>query len=166
MNYELLDIYSDYLLSSFSQTTATGLSRLLDGQIGHDQVTRFLSSEAINGKVWWKFIKPTVRKIQSEDGVLSFDDSISEKPFTDENDIICWHYDHSKGRNVKGINFLTALYEAGGISLPVNFELIEKTVYYTDKKGKEKRKSDTTKNEHYRNMLAQCIKIKYRFALC
>lgn len=167
MNYELLDIYSDYLLSSFSQTTATGLSRLVDGQLGHDQVTRFLSAEAMDGKSWWKVIKPIVRNIQSEEGVVSFDDSISEKPYTDENDIICWHYDHSKGRNVKGINFLTALYEVGGISLPVNFELVEKTVQYTDKNGKEKRKSDTTKNEHYRNMLAQCIKnqIPFRFVL-
>ncbi|MEJ7713005.1 MAG: hypothetical protein WKF84_24975 [Pyrinomonadaceae bacterium] len=37
------------------------------------------------------------------------DDSIEEKPYTDENDIVCWHYDHSKERHVKGINFVTAL---------------------------------------------------------
>jgi hypothetical protein len=43
MNAELLETYSDYLLSSFGQTTATGLSSLLDGAISHDQVTRFLS---------------------------------------------------------------------------------------------------------------------------
>ena len=128
MNYDLLDIYSDYLLSSFSQTTATGLSRLVDGQVGHDQVTRFLSSEAMNSKSWWKIIKPTVRSVQSDEGVLSFDDSISEKPHTDENDIICWHYDHSKGTTVKGINFITALYGVAEVTLPVNFRLVEKTV--------------------------------------
>ncbi len=43
----MLDIYSDYLLASFSYTTATGLSRLTEGEISHDQVTRFLS----NGKI-------------------------------------------------------------------------------------------------------------------
>jgi hypothetical protein len=32
----------------------------------------------------------------------------------DENDIICWHYDHTQGCNVKGINFLSALYQPGG----------------------------------------------------
>lgn len=30
MNYALLDLYSDYLLSSFAATTATGLSRLVN----------------------------------------------------------------------------------------------------------------------------------------
>ncbi|QHV99100.1 hypothetical protein [Spirosoma endbachense] len=29
-----LDLYTDYLLSSFGQTTATGLSRLTDGAVG------------------------------------------------------------------------------------------------------------------------------------
>jgi hypothetical protein len=29
--------------------------------------------------------------------VLILDDSIAEKPYTDENDIICWHYDHTQG---------------------------------------------------------------------
>lgn len=43
--YQILDLYSDYLLSSFGQTTATGLVRLLEGEISHDQVTLMLSSE-------------------------------------------------------------------------------------------------------------------------
>jgi hypothetical protein len=34
MTKELLDLYSDYLLSSFGATTATRLSRLLDGAVG------------------------------------------------------------------------------------------------------------------------------------
>ncbi|MEJ7714142.1 MAG: hypothetical protein WKF84_30940 [Pyrinomonadaceae bacterium] len=49
------------------------------------------------------------------------DDSIEEKPYTDENDIVCWHYDHSKERHVKGINFVTALYYAKKVSLPIGF---------------------------------------------
>lgn len=32
------------------------------------------------------------------------DDAIEEKPDTDENEIICWHDSHAKGRCVKGIN--------------------------------------------------------------
>lgn len=42
---QMLDLYSDYLLASFSQTSATGLSNLMNGKISHDQVTRFLSNE-------------------------------------------------------------------------------------------------------------------------
>ena len=38
-----LDLYTDYLLSSTGPTTATGLSRLLEGALSHDHITRWLS---------------------------------------------------------------------------------------------------------------------------
>jgi hypothetical protein len=168
MNQKILDLYSDYLLSSFGQTTATGLSRLLDGDISHDQVTRMLSSAKMTAKSWWKLVKPHVRQIEQEDGVMIIDDSIVEKPYTDENEIICWHYDHAKGKTVKGINFVTTLYEAQGVGLPVAFELVSKTEIYLDKKtGKAKRKSKVTKNERYRQMLKTVChnQIPFRYVL-
>jgi len=36
MKRDLLDLYSDYLLSSFSLATATGLSEMTDGVYSHD----------------------------------------------------------------------------------------------------------------------------------
>src|SRR5687767_6455883 len=151
---ELLDIYTDYLISSFGLTTATGLSQLLDGAISHDRIQRFLSSSPRTGKDLWLVVKPYVRQVQSEAGVIIIDDSISEKPHTDENDIICWHYDHTSGQTIKGINFVTALYHANAVSLPVTYCLIEKTQPFIDQKtGKEKRRSAITKNEIYRQLL-------------
>lgn len=44
MERNILDLYTDYLISSFGQTKATGLAQLMDGAISHDQVTRMLSS--------------------------------------------------------------------------------------------------------------------------
>lgn len=86
------------------------------------------------------------------------DDTIAEKPYTDENPIICWHYDHSQDRTVKGINFLTLMYHAGEVSLPVSFEIVAKTEYYLDKKdGKQKRRSPKSKNERYRGLLCQAV---------
>ncbi len=123
---QMLDIYSDYLIASFSQTSATGLSNLLNGEISHDQVTRFLSQEKKTAKDLWLIAKPFVKKIQSEQGVLIIDDSIEEKPYTDENDIICWHYDHSKQQNVKGINFVSCLYQNQSVSLPIGFEIVSR----------------------------------------
>jgi len=146
MNKEILDLYSDYLLSSFGQTTATGLSRLMEGDISHDQVSRMLASPKISSKEWWRMVKPQVRKIEQAVGIIIIDDSIVEKAYTDENEIICWHYDHSMGRTVKGINFITTLYYAQEAALPVAFEIVSKTKHYTDKKtGKEKRRSKITK---------------------
>jgi hypothetical protein len=167
-NKELLDIYTDYLISSFGLTTQTGLSQLLDGAISHDRIQRMLASPAQSGKELWQIVKPYVRQIQSEDGVLIIDDSISEKPYTDENEIICWHFDHTKGHNVKGINFITALYHVNGVSLPVNYQLVDKTECYIDQKTKkQKRRSSVKKNERYRQMLRQAVKnqIPFRYVL-
>jgi hypothetical protein len=167
MNTKLLDLYSDYLLSSLSATTATGLSRLMGNAISHDQVSRMLNSGRLEPKDWWRMVKPHVRSIQQEDGVLIIDDSILEKPYTDENEIVCWHYDHAKGRTVKGVNFITALYAVDDISLPVSYRLVAKTEAYIDKHGEQKRRSPVTKNEHYRSMLQHAVanQIPFRYVL-
>jgi len=163
-NQELLDVYSDYLLSSFGPTTATGLARLVGGSLSHDAITRLLAGEVQSSASWWHRVKPLVRQNERRDGVLIFDDSIEEKPYTDENDIICWHYDHSKERNLKGINFLTALYHNGEVGLPVAFQLIAKTETYVEaKSGKTKRRSPKTKNEYYREMVTTCVRNQLRF---
>ena len=161
---ELLDIYSDYLVSAFGPTTGTGLAELLKGSISHDQVQRFLAGPVLTSADLWRIVKLHVRTIQRDDGVLIIDDSIAEKPYTDENEIICWHYDHAKGRSVKGINFVSALYHASGMSLPVGFSRIAKTEYYVDKKdGKQKRRSPKTKNEHYQDLLRQAVRNQIPF---
>jgi hypothetical protein len=89
MNKQMLDIYTDYLIASHSYTTATGLSKALNGAISHDKVTRFLSAGDYDSKQLWLLIKPEVRKIESEEnGILIVDNTIEEKPYTDENDLI------------------------------------------------------------------------------
>jgi hypothetical protein len=157
-NKELLDLYSDYLISAFGQTTGTGLSALLGGQISDDRIQRLLDKAEFTASDLWQIAKPHVRRIQQEDGVMIVDDTIAEKPYTDENAIICWHYDHSQDRMVKGINFLTVLYHAAGVSLPVSFEIVSKTEYYIDKKGgQQKRRSPKSKNAMYRSLLQQAV---------
>ena len=42
MKREELELYTDYLISGSGFATATGLSEMLDGEISHDKVTRFL----------------------------------------------------------------------------------------------------------------------------
>lgn len=164
MDKSLLDLYTDYLISSFGQTTATGLSQLLDGQISHDAVTRFLASKPKTSADLWRVAKPLVRQVETDDAVLVLDDSIEEKPYTDENDLICWHWDHSQDCSVKGINFLTALYCTPQLALPVAFDLVTKTELYIDAKtGKQKRRSPITKNARFRMLLLACLHNKLRF---
>lgn len=127
-------------------------------------MTRFLSSEPKTSAALWCVVKPLVRAVENEEAVLIIDDSIEEKPSTVENELIAWHYDHSKDRSVKGLNFLTALYQAADVSLPIVFDPITKTQPSTDLKTKKlKRKSAITKNERYRLLLRVAMHNQVKF---
>lgn len=168
MNKSLLDLYADYLISSFGPTTATGLSRLLSCGISHDKITRFLSERTFTSANLWQIVKPLVRRVQSEEAVLVIDDSIVHKPHTDPSELIGWHYDHTTGTSVKGINFVTTLYCTEEVSLPVAFALVEKDEPFTDKKtGQTKKRASVSKNEHYRAMLKACVRnaMPFRYVL-
>ena len=109
-----------------------------------------------------------VRTIEREDGVLIFDDTIQEKPHTDENELICWHFDHSKNRSVKGLNLLNCIYQAGDVSVPVAYELVRKPIPFCDLQTRRvKRKSEVTKNQLLRQMLRTCQqnRLSYRYVL-
>ncbi len=131
MNTKQLDLYTDYLISNaLGYATATGLSAMLDGEVSHDSVTRFLSEREYNSKDLWR----VVRQIEQDDGCLIFDDTIQEKQWTDENEIMCWHYDHCNHQSVRGVNLLNALYYAGNISIPVAFEVVRKPIDFPTSK--------------------------------
>lgn len=168
MNAEHFDLYTDYLISSFGPTTATGLAALLEGQLSHDQVTRLLASEPKTSADLWKLVKPLVRAVESPAATLSIDDSISEKPYTDENDLIAWHWSHSFERHVKGLEFLTAYYQVEGVSLPMAFDLVEKTEQYVDPKtGQARRRSPISKNQRYLMLLRVAVhnQVQFRYVL-
>jgi len=55
--------------------------------------------------------------------------------------MICWHYDHSVSRNVKGVHMVNLLYSSKGVNLPISFEIIKKTKTCIDKKRVGKNES-------------------------
>ena len=167
-----LDIYTDYLISSTGQTSATGLSRLYDGAISHDQVTRLLTNSYLDSKDLWKHSKPLIRQAEqakaAEDfAVLIIDDSILAKPHTDENAMIATYWDHSQQCYVRGMNFVTLLYQLNALSLPIAVTLMEKLLTEWDAKaGKYTTKSELTKNDYLRSMLQMAQQqVDYRYAL-
>jgi len=87
MDREFLDLYSDYLISAFGKVTATGLSELIDGELSHDQITSRLRKNTGGSKELWLLEKAIIRKQESEDGVLIFDDTLEHKnsPFLPRN---------------------------------------------------------------------------------
>lgn len=164
MDKHILDILTDYQISSFGKVTHTELSRALKDSISHDKFTRFLSGEDFTGKQLWEYVKRTVREVEQGDAIIAMDDSVAEKEYSDENELVTWHYDHSKGRSVKGMNILSALYYSKGMSLPIGMDLVRKTAWAKDEKtGREKRVSERTKNEMYRDILRHVADNQVKF---
>jgi SRSO17 transposase len=172
-----LDLYSDYLISSLGGlTTATELSNLTNKLLSNDKVSRFLGGvyqekgelkhTEYTSKDLWKLVKPIVRKHETTDSYLIIDDTIQEKQYSDENDVICWHFDHCFNRQVKGVNILNFILATPEINIPLALEVIKKTEKFTDiKDGKviEKRRSKLTKNELLRDNFNQIIKNEVKF---
>ena len=176
-NPEILDLYSDYLIAALKLRTATGMSEMLNASLSHDQISRFLGQELLDQKDYWKCIKSVVRQIEHPAGVIKIDDTIEHKPHSTENDIICWHYDHSKkgkDKMVKGINIVNFLYQnplagADSFSIPLAFEIVQKTEPWYDKKTKKvKQRSPISKHEMVQTrlrILHQLNRVLFKYVL-
>ena len=44
-----------------------------------------------------------VRRVETDDACLIFDDTIQEKNWMDENDIICWHFSTGMSNAARGL---------------------------------------------------------------
>ena len=77
----------------------------------------FCQGKSTRPRDLWLQVKAMVRKVQDDQGVLIFDDTIEEKAWTDESELMCWHFDHCSGRSVRGMNLLNAIYHSHGASI-------------------------------------------------
>ncbi len=95
--HELIDTHTDYLIGSTLPVTCTGLSKVLENKVSHDKFTGLLSGMEYSSKDLWGLVKQSVRENESEEGILVFDDTISEKPYTGENPLMGWHTTIQRG---------------------------------------------------------------------
>jgi hypothetical protein len=163
------DVYTDFLLANKGLASATLVSSVTDGKVSHDSITRFLASQEMGEKDLWLRSKRMVREFETADGCIIFDDTVIAKPSMDENEIVCWHYDHNEGRNIKGIGLLSAFYwtekDGATVRIPIGYRIIAKTEEYTDKKtGKKCRRSPKSKNEMMHEMVEMAIRNEVKFS--
>jgi hypothetical protein len=147
---------------------------MVDQAYSHDQITRFLDQPRYDQKQYWQIIKPVVRQVERDDAAVLVDDTIEEKPYTDESELVCYHYDHTQGRSVKGINLLNFVYHVSpsqgeAVSIPVAYEVVTKPEVYQDPKtGKYRRRSQISKNELVRQrlkILSQTNQLRFKYVL-
>ena len=103
---DAFDLYTDFLLRSTKLVSGTGLSTALNGSLQHDDRSDFLKQLDMDSVAYWQLIKPFVGQIERRSSYLSLDDTYIEKPHTDANELISWHFEHSKKRKEKGIHML------------------------------------------------------------
>lgn len=63
----------------------------MEGAISHDQLNWMLTRPEMTLRHWWRKVKPEVQKIERADGVIVVDNTIVEKVYTDEDEIIDRH---------------------------------------------------------------------------
>lgn len=156
------------------QATATDFSKLVENKMSHDVITDLLNSKEKGSKELWKIVKPLVRQEETENACIVFDDTLLEKPHSEENALVNFHYDHTDGTMKKGINIISCLYhsnkpvEINTLKVPIAFEIIKKDqLSINSKTGKEQWKSAKTKNEMMIEMFEMAIKnqVKFKYVL-
>jgi hypothetical protein len=158
MNRELIDLYSDYLITAFSQTSATNLARVLNHEISHDTITRFLTRKELTSRDFWKIVKPEIRRIQKPNAMIAIDDFIVEKPHSEENGVIAWFFDHTTNKHVQGMNIVDAVYITEDARMPLDLEVVKKLEYKIDvETSKPFREQLRTKHEIYRSFITNAI---------
>ena len=157
MDREMIDLYSDYLITNFGQATATGLSSVLNGEISHDSITRFLSDRELTSKDYWQLVKPVIRRIQEANAYISIDDVIVAKPHSEETGAIAYYFDHTTSRTLKGMNIVDATYVTSFGRVPLDFEVVKKLEYKVDFEGKPFRDQVKTKHEILEQILSFAV---------
>ena len=161
----MIETYSNFLIANSGLAAVTRFSDSCGNLISHDKFTRFLNETELTSKHLWQLSKDLISQTNKNKKCrLVLDDSIIEKPYSKENDLICWNFSHAKGRHVKGIGLLTTLGVYEDAVVPVSYEIIRKDVRYCDLKlKKEKRKSLRSKNELARDMVKNAINNQLNF---
>ena len=137
------ELYTSYLLSDPYYTSCTRLSGIV-GSVSHDSINRFLERERYEAKDLFDEEKD---KIEWVGGILSVDDSVLDKPYSDvrKTALIAPFWSGKHKKIVKGINLITLFYtDIHGTSVPVNYRICDKSV------GK-------TKNDYFHEMLMEVL---------
>ena len=117
------------------------LSEVME-DISHDSVNRFLLRENYTPQDLFDEVKG---ELVLEDGIVSVDDSVIDKPYSnpDKSQLIDYFWSGKHKKSVKGINLITLYHtDVLGVSYPINFRLYDK------REGK-------TKNDYFREMVKE-----------
>ena len=134
--------YIDFLVASPRVVSGTEAARTQPERPGapaHDAYTRLLHRLEPDAATLWAEAEPLVAR---GGGVLVLDDSVLDKPYARQMDLVTRQWSGKHKRVVRGIGLVTLLWSDGEALIPCDYRLYEQE---TD---------GLTKNDHARDLLA------------
>ena len=136
--------YSQYLLSSQTNYTLTNLADHLE-RLSHDTINLYLSEEKLTPRLIWENVRLTIQT--NLQGILIFDDTVSDKRFSQKIELVRRQYSGNEHRVIRGIGLVSCIYFNPE---PGEFWVIDYRIYDPEGDGK-------SKLDHVRDMLLNAV---------
>jgi hypothetical protein len=136
--------YCQYLLASQINYTLTNFAEHAE-EFSHDAANRYLAGDEIRPRLVWENVKGQV--IQTPYGFLVFDDTVIDKNFSKNIELVRSQYSGNAHKVIKGIGVVTCVYVNPQID---QFWIIDYRIYDPDGDGK-------SKLDHMKDMLLNCV---------
>jgi hypothetical protein len=136
--------YCQYLLVSQINYTLTYFAEHAE-KFSHDAVNRYLGGDQIRPRLVWENVKEQV--VQTPAGCLVFDDTVVDKNFSSEIEMVRRQYSGNAHGLIKGIGVVTCVYVNPILD---RFWIIDFRIYAPESDGK-------TKLDHVHDMLSNCV---------
>ena len=136
--------YCQYLLVSQINYTLTNFAEHSE-KFSHDALNRYLAGEQLRPKLTWENVKGQL--VQTSKGFLVFDDTVADKNFSHEIELVRRQYSGNAHGVIKGIGIVTCVYVNPELD---QFWVIDYRLYDPDGDGK-------TKIDHVQEMLVNCV---------
>jgi hypothetical protein len=136
--------YCQYLLSSQINYTITNLAEHLE-TISHDAINYYLKIEKLTPRLLWYNVKEVVET--DDNGYIIFDDSVLDKRYSEETEIVRRQYSGNEHGVLKGIGVVSCVYVNPTLQ---RFWVIDYRIFNPDVDGK-------TKIDHVKDMLQNLV---------
>jgi hypothetical protein len=143
MKFTKLD-YCQYLLSSQINYTNTNLAEHLEN-ISHDKINYYLKKEKLTPRLLWDNVKDVI--MTDDNGYVIFDDSVLDKRYSEEIEIVRRQYSGNEHGVLKGIGVVSCVYVNPKLQ---RFWVVDYRIFNPDADGK-------TKIDHVKDMLQNLV---------
>lgn len=140
--------YCQYLLVSQINYTITNYADHTPKQMSHDAINRYLREDRLTSRLVWEHARAQIQ--HSAQGYVIFDDTVLDKNFSHQIELVRLQYSGNAHGLIKGIGLVNCVYvnpETG------QYWVIDYRIYDPDRDGK-------SKLDHVQDMLAQIVQHK------